>query len=129
MRRRRPYDRRRRRRKRIGIGSSGRTEELSEPPVQRIQECNRRRTGYPSDPHRKRCPPTDTRLKNFPLRGLLIKRSEEHTSELQSLMRISYAVFCLKKKKTTKQHNENNRNKQHYKQHKQHKSRKTREKK
>src|SRR3546814_5207100 len=32
-----------------------------------------------------------------PARGL---RSEEHTSELQSLMRISYAVFCLKKKKT-----------------------------
>src|SRR3546814_8359842 len=29
-------------------------------------------------------------------------RSEEHTSELQSLMRISYAVICLKKKKTTK---------------------------
>src|SRR3546814_2436954 len=28
-------------------------------------------------------------------------RSEEHTSELQSLMRISYAVFCLKKKNTT----------------------------
>src|SRR3546814_8088785 len=31
-------------------------------------------------------------------------RSEEHTSELQSLMRISYAVFCLKKKKPKKQH-------------------------
>src|SRR3546814_7094208 len=30
-------------------------------------------------------------------------RSEEHTSELQSLMRISYAVFCLKKKKSKKQ--------------------------
>src|SRR3546814_7550723 len=30
-------------------------------------------------------------------------RSEEHTSELQSLMRISYAVFCLKKKKTSLQ--------------------------
>src|SRR3546814_9934918 len=30
-------------------------------------------------------------------------RSEEHTSELQSLMRISYAVFCLNKKKTRKQ--------------------------
>src|SRR3546814_10669259 len=29
------------------------------------------------------------------------RRSEEHTSELQSLMRISYAVFCLKKKKQT----------------------------
>src|SRR3546814_9878053 len=35
-----------------------------------------------------------------------IGRSEEHTSELQSLMRISYAVFCLKKKKQ-KQQNEN----------------------
>src|SRR3546814_10101530 len=32
------------------------------------------------------------------------RRSEEHTSELQSLMRISYAVFCLKKKKTLKDH-------------------------
>src|SRR3546814_5104271 len=32
-------------------------------------------------------------------RGRLATRSEEHTSELQSLMRISYAVFCLKKKK------------------------------
>src|SRR3546814_2541939 len=31
-------------------------------------------------------------------------RSEEHTSELQSLMRISYAVFCLKKKKTNNTH-------------------------
>src|SRR3546814_4986824 len=31
-------------------------------------------------------------------------RSEEHTSELQSLMRISYAVFCLKKKNTTQTH-------------------------
>src|SRR3546814_4096415 len=31
-----------------------------------------------------------------------LTRSEEHTSELQSLMRISYAVFCLKKKNTTK---------------------------
>src|SRR3546814_2665935 len=35
-----------------------------------------------------------------------IVRSEEHTSELQSLMRISYAVFCLKKKKINK-HNQN----------------------
>src|SRR3546814_4256810 len=32
---------------------------------------------------------------------LAVARSEEHTSELQSLMRSSYAVFCLKKKKTT----------------------------
>src|SRR3546814_6639716 len=35
--------------------------------------------------------------------GSPVHRSEEHTSELQSLMRISYAVFCLKKKKA-KQH-------------------------
>src|SRR3546814_2037571 len=34
-------------------------------------------------------------------------RSEEHTSELQSLMRISYAVFCLKKKNKTKSNNYN----------------------
>src|SRR3546814_4459219 len=33
-------------------------------------------------------------------RAFELQRSEEHTSELQSLMRISYAVFCLKKKKT-----------------------------
>src|SRR3546814_6986050 len=33
--------------------------------------------------------------------GVGLCRSEEHTSELQSLMRISYAVFCLKKKKNT----------------------------
>src|SRR3546814_8480056 len=32
-----------------------------------------------------------------------LSRSEEHTSELQSLMRISYAVFCLKKKKLNKE--------------------------
>src|SRR3546814_18100934 len=31
--------------------------------------------------------------------AMMLRRSEEHTSELQSLMRISYAVFCLKKKK------------------------------
>src|SRR3546814_7701046 len=34
-------------------------------------------------------------------------RSEEHTSELQSLMRISYAVFCLKKKNNIKKQNKN----------------------
>src|SRR3546814_8988475 len=34
------------------------------------------------------------------------QRSEEHTSELQSLMRISYAVFCLKKKKKIKNNNQ-----------------------
>src|SRR3546814_1396863 len=36
-------------------------------------------------------------------KGAAPRRSEEHTSELQSLMRISYAVFCLKKKRTKNQ--------------------------
>src|SRR3546814_5229448 len=49
----------------------------------------------------------DDRLRVHGLQGLRIAdasimRSEEHTSELQSLMRISYAVFCLKKKTTRK---------------------------
>src|SRR3546814_1730431 len=42
---------------------------------------------------------------------LFERRSEEHTSELQSLMRISYAVFCLKKKKDKIQSTTNNNNK------------------
>src|SRR3546814_7111682 len=40
-------------------------------------------------------------LRYYP-RNFINARSEEHTSELQSLMRISYAVFCLKKKKQQK---------------------------
>src|SRR3546814_10092887 len=47
------------------------------------------------------------RIERGPEQGLE-QRSEEHTSELQSLMRISYAVFCLKKKTKTKK-TENNR--------------------
>src|SRR3546814_2403307 len=39
-----------------------------------------------------------------PLFWMVMSRSEEHTSELQSLMRISYAVFCLKKKKQSNEH-------------------------
>src|SRR3546814_1625209 len=52
----------------------------------------------------------DIKLGRFGLLGdldILVEvhvRSEEHTSELQSLMRISYAVFCLKKKKTKHKH-------------------------
>src|SRR3546814_2810436 len=40
-------------------------------------------------------------------------RSEEHTSELQSLMRISYAVFCLKKKKNNQKYHINTAQKSH----------------
>src|SRR3546814_7350940 len=43
-----------------------------------------------------------------------VLRSEEHTSELQSLMRISYAVFCLKKKNNTKKQPKTRRNKRDY---------------
>src|SRR3546814_2078247 len=54
----------------------------------------------------------DLRDRNLRLRQIVRRhadggRSEEHTSELQSLMRISYAVFCLKKKKHNIIHNTN----------------------
>src|SRR3546814_3830974 len=45
------------------------------------------------------CPRLENRIVGSVVALLLVIRSEEHTSELQSLMRISYAVFCLKKKK------------------------------
>src|SRR3546814_2522479 len=51
-----------------------------------------------------------------PGRRRIACRSEEHTSELQSLMRISYAVFCLKKKKT----NNTKRKCYHYRNRQQH---------
>src|SRR3546814_10260449 len=48
------------------------------------------------------------RERNVTVVDLPQTRSEEHTSELQSLMRISYAVFCLKQKKSIKTHDKNN---------------------
>src|SRR3546814_4344956 len=48
----------------------------------------------PSPPPQRRCRASNS--------GVTVTRSEEHTSELQSLMRISYAVFCLKKKNNKK---------------------------
>src|SRR3546814_6017756 len=47
-------------------------------------------------------PMGDPRAPGTAIGPLVSLRSEEHTSELQSLMRISYAVFCLKKKKKIK---------------------------
>src|SRR3546814_8329594 len=46
--------------------------------------------------------PSPLPVPSFSTTSTTAVRSEEHTSELQSLMRISYAVFCLKKKKYTK---------------------------
>src|SRR3546814_1392962 len=57
---------------------------------QRIVPLTRRLFGVPINPHL---------LRDCAATSLAMVRSEEHTSELQSLMRISYAVFCLKKKK------------------------------
>src|SRR3546814_1098137 len=48
-----------------------------------------------------------------PTKGTEDGRSEEHTSELQSLMRISYAVFCLKKKKEISDTHKQNKQKIH----------------
>src|SRR3546814_1002552 len=53
--------------------------------------------------------PADEEQEQLPIhcdRPRLFRRSEEHTSELQSLMRISYAVFCLKKKSNINCQNE-----------------------
>src|SRR3546814_9716196 len=51
-----------------------------------------------------RCTPTIAGEAPRAIRAIRMSRSEEHTSEIQSLMRISYAVFCLKK--TNKKNNE-----------------------
>src|SRR3546814_4491361 len=75
----------------------------------RRQPADRERPAHfhlPPDRQRRRlCPGTGIcmsdveRLVDYPFDQNPRQRSEEHTSELQSLMRISYAVFCLKKKK------------------------------
>src|SRR3546814_8376140 len=52
----------------------------------------------------RRIPNARAHLEQGIANRLQSKRSEEHTSELQSLMRISYAVFCLKKKKQEKKY-------------------------
>src|SRR3546814_2401102 len=56
--------------------------------------------GASDDKRRGRCCFRSRRTVPSPNNGSACNRSEEHTSELQSLMRISYAVFCLKKNKT-----------------------------
>src|SRR3546814_2273720 len=75
---------------------------IPEDPLQRFSRC-------PACPSRRACGPRCDAER--PIRACLrssaaahAARSEEHTSELQSLMRISYAVFCLKKKTKQKDH-------------------------
>src|SRR3546814_6223909 len=58
-----------------------------------------------AQPRNLGCRSSITPLPSWVVRkGMPVFRSEEHTSELQSLMRISYAVFCLKKKNNTHKH-------------------------
>src|SRR3546814_8345570 len=63
-------------------------------PRQRTRE---RRRSYAARNGRNRRPEA-AHVRGHSLPAPALRRSEEHTSELQSLMRISYAVFCLKKK-------------------------------
>src|SRR3546814_4463954 len=58
-------------------------------------------TGDYAGPHTDHHPEEPDAVRSYLDMHLSFSRSEEHTSELQSLMRISYAVFCLKKKKRT----------------------------
>src|SRR3546814_5803129 len=77
---------------RRGLPRRGRGRNSSRPGGARQRRQRRRGTAQ-----RKRPPSTARRP----------TRSEEHTSELQSLMRISYAVFCLKKKTNTPENTQN----------------------
>src|SRR3546814_4536792 len=61
--------------------------------------CNSCRLHPRPDVRREVCVVAENGICQRPRRRVDRDRSEEHTSELQSLMRISYAVFCLKKKK------------------------------
>src|SRR3546814_8642558 len=72
------------------------------PPV-RLGCSPRYSASWPHDP-------AGPSRSNMPLKA----RSEEHTSELQSLMRISYAVFCLKKKNNTIRYTKDSRQQQKY---------------
>src|SRR3546814_7000154 len=66
-----------------------------------IQALDRTQPGLPLKRGRHQTMTHDYKRNGVTTLFAALNRSEEHTSELQSLMRISYAVFCLKKKKNT----------------------------
>src|SRR3546814_10353128 len=75
---------------------------IAEPqPVQLVEQTRPGRVREAAHADRPQVRITELRRHATRQRRIGQPRSEEHTSELQSLMRISYAVFCLKKKKTT----------------------------
>src|SRR3546814_5890513 len=67
------------------------------PRTHRAMDRARRTRAYRRAHRRRRAGPRGA-ARALPLFAELFARSEEHTSEIQSLMRISYAVFCLEKK-------------------------------
>src|SRR3546814_9641726 len=67
-------------------------------------KARQRRRGRNSQKRKRPRLPLKRRIISSFSKIIMISRSEEHTSELQSLMRISYAVFCLKKKNNTHLH-------------------------
>src|SRR3546814_9237516 len=75
----------------------------SPPPSSALPGAPAPEVGWPQPPPSSTKPPTSPQSPP-PVPHEPSKRSEEHTSELQSLMRISYAVFCLKKKKKQNNH-------------------------
>src|SRR3546814_5263153 len=70
---------------------------VGRPDAQRLVQGRANRIGHDRLESSRNARGGRDRLQGLPR----TRRSEEHTSELQSLMRISYAVFCLKKKNTT----------------------------
>src|SRR3546814_8379971 len=100
-------------RRREGLVADAEHEAVVEGRVQFRDHAVLRRSGEvePDDlqPHhvaeraQRQCHAFSVLMKIGDTTGRLVLRSEEHTSELQSLMRISYAVFCLKKKNNDQQ--------------------------
>src|SRR3546814_9800938 len=95
----------RRRWRRAGRRGGARTGAQYPPPPRAARRRRRRpRAVQGFRPQRPAVPPD--RGRGRPAVGVADARSEEHTSELQSLMRNSYAVFCLKKKNSQQQSTE-----------------------
>src|SRR3546814_1597936 len=82
----------------VGIADRGADGDLAEGPPHALLEGGAAQVERQIETEGRRLDEADDL--RHPL--LELGRSEEHTSELQSLMRISYAVFCLKKKKTSR---------------------------
>src|SRR3546814_8766507 len=79
--------------------------DIGDAGAERGQQHGQRKAG--ERPPDRCCPARASGWRLVPSGNGWLQRSEEHTSELQSLMRISYAVFCLKKKKIKRLHNTN----------------------